>query len=224
MTLSKFNFTVDSFFKLTVLFLIIILTSCNSEKDKKDEALYKEATLVMSRNIATMQSKGYTINVDSMTTAFAKKAHDSLEVAFKYAIDMQNSLATFPSKKEIDAIKDTTKLVDLQLVKVWSESSNATLKFQLKSFVQNHVDKCWLKISLKDKNGGYLRNVETIMFDNVRPNGISVQDQTFLDLNPKEIGEILIEPYRLEIEGKVYNFYANSIRLTDNNFGIKLNL
>ena len=224
MTFLKSHFSLSGLLLCAALFVIIFLASCDSEKDKEDKALYKEATLIMSRNIAALQSKGYTINVDSMTSAFAKKAHDSLRVAFKYAIDMQNSISTFPSKSEIDAIKDTTKIVDLELVKVWSESYNANLKFQLKNFMDKHVDNCWLKISLKDKTGGYLRKEEVIMFDNVRPNGISVTDETYLDLNPKEIGEILIEPYRLEIEGKVYKFYANSIRLTDNKFGIKVNL
>jgi len=111
---------------------------------------------------------------------------------------------------------------DLKLVKVWNQYNSAKIELELTNRFGKHIDIFWIKASLRDKAGEYLAGEERIHFDNIRPDGISVEGQSWSNINSNEIGKILLLPNRLEIEGEDIKFETNYVNILDNKYGIEV--
>jgi tetratricopeptide (TPR) repeat protein len=114
------------------------------------------------------------------------------------------------------------KYFQLRLVSVKGYGSFAELNFELKNLI-THVDKFWLTATLRDKSGEYLAGEENIMWDNIRPNGISIDEAYWDNIKIKDIGEVILTPDVIEIKGvKIPDFNTNSVEILPNKFGIKV--
>ncbi len=117
---------------------------------------------------------------------------------------------------------DTNKYFELKLVKMWNSYGTGNIKFELKSLLNKTIDNFWVDVSLKSKKGDYLGEKKNLQIDNVKPNGTAVTDEPFIDVNVNNIGEMLLQPYLLQIEGKEYHFEPKQVRIMDNKYGVKV--
>lgn len=118
--------------------------------------------------------------------------------------------------------KNCATFFELQLVGKEYYGSFAKLNFQLKNLLSKHTDKFWITATLRDKKGNYLAGEENLMWDNIRPNGIGVKDCAWENINLNEIGEVILVPNHLEIEGENYNLNISNVDIKPNNLGIKV--
>ena len=210
----------------TLLLILIGLTatvlSCKSEKQKEKARADKEATEIFSDALSKAKTKGFPLNYDSLMTAFAEKSNNDPNEALEYAKKFQKSVLMVEYTPERDVAADTAKYFELRLAKIWKESDATYLKFEVKNLTDKTVDNFWFEVSLKDKDGEYLQGKESVHIDNVRPGGVGIEDRAYFDIISNQISEIILEPYRLEVDGTKYPFDPNQVRILDNNYGIKM--
>lgn len=111
---------------------------------------------------------------------------------------------------------------DIDLVKIWNEYSLANIALELKNRFGKHIDKLWLQAELRTKKGDYLAGKKNIHYSNIRPDAVSVEEVSWRNTDFSDIGEIILTPYLLEIEGTNYKFETQYFNIFENKFDIKV--
>lgn len=118
--------------------------------------------------------------------------------------------------------KNCVTYFNVKLVRIWNDYGYAHIALEVKNRFGKHIDKLWIQAELRDKEGNYLAGKESIHYDNIRPDAVSVEEQGWTNTNVYNIGEIKLTPYLLEIEGQDYKFEIQYFKILENKFGIKV--
>lgn len=201
---------------------IVVLLSCKSEREKQVETINKEASKIFAEAMVKIKENGYNGNIDSLTKVLGKISRDSAELGLEYAKKMLVIANTVKPEDYYEERVDTTKYFELRLVNQEYYGSYAQLDFELKSLMNRHIDKFWLKASLRDKKGEYLAGEGDIMWDNIRPSGIAIGEISWKNIKLDEIGGVILSPNNLEVEGENYQLNGNNVRIISNKYGVKV--
>jgi len=210
-----------------ILILAVAVIGCKSEREKQIEKINKESIEILSE----VTSKLIVANVitqaqaDTIIQTYTKIASDSAELGYQYAIivkDFANSPESYQQTNNQSNSTDTTTYFDLKIVKKWNDYGYAHLSIELTNRFDKHIDNFWIEAELRDKNGNYLAGKQSIHYNNVRPGKKMVEEESWENTNVNEVGSVLLTPYRLEIEGQVYNFETRYVKILDNKYGIKV--
>lgn len=209
-----------------VFFIMMILISCKSEREKKIEAINKQSCDILSNALAEIMVDGNKINSDSIMNVYIKISSDSAELGLKYAMNISEAVRIYKTginnNESMSTSSDTIKYFEIKLVDKKNIGGYAELTFQFKNLLEKHIDKFWLDATLRDKNENYLAGKDYVMLDNIRPNGIGIDDASWENINLKEIGKVILTPSTLEIEGQDYQFNESNVRILPNKFGINV--
>jgi len=140
----------------------------------------------------------------------------------KEACKCWNKGKDFGSESAINAIEEyCSSFFDLKLVRRYNNYSYAHIVLEFKNRSGKHVDKLWLKLELRDKEGNYLAGKEYIHFTNIGVNSSFTEEGVWKNINANDIGEIVFSLSYLEVEGVLYDFQNKYFEMMDNKYGIK---
>ena len=111
----------------------------------------------------------------------------------------------------------TLKLVDLSYNYSFL---NAAIEVQNNS--GKHVDQFWFNASLRDKSGNYLAGSSAFHINNIRVDGIGIDDGNWQNIKIEDVGKILLNPSSFEAEGEFYEFPIENISILPNDFGVEV--
>ena len=140
----------------------------------------------------------------------------------KEACKCWNKGKDFGSESVINAIEEyCSSFFDLKLVRRYNDYSYAHIVLEFKNRSGKHVDKLWLKLELRDKEGNYLAGKKNIHFTNIGVNSSFTEETSWKNINANDIGEIVFSLSYLEVEGVDYDFQNKYFEMMDNKYGIK---
>lgn len=219
--------------KTTIILIAIlsILVSCQSERDKEVEALNKFGKNLIIKSTSKMLANGI---IDSEKSSeimqqYIDFTRDSTELGVIYAVQIwdiaQNQKSySSTSEEENTVATETEKYFDLKIVNVWQNYGVGNLKFEIKNRLNKRIDDLYFEVSLVNSNGDYFGATESVRFNNIRPNGIGVADQGWIDTKINKVSKVIIVPERLIIEEQEYQFNSEYIKGLDNKYNIKIEL